>query len=105
MFSLEPSSSTSRSSPNDLPLPLRRSELNLSSSGIRFQVAHEVLLCDFSLVYYLSYRDISKSPKIYSFRCPIPLSAFTNLIFRLVLLSSCPSQSHIAGLGHILDLV
>jgi hypothetical protein len=34
-FCLEPSSSTSRSLPVDLPLPLRRSGSNLSSSGIK----------------------------------------------------------------------
>jgi hypothetical protein len=73
--------------------------------GVKFQVAHEVLSCAFSLVYYLSYRDPPKSPKIYTFHYPITFWAFANLIFKLVLLTSCPSQSHIAGLGRILDLV
>jgi hypothetical protein len=75
----------------DLPLPLGRSGMNLSSSGVRFQVAREVLSCSFSLVYCLSYRDPLKSSEICTFRCPITFRAFANLIFRLVLLSSCPS--------------
>jgi hypothetical protein len=45
MFHLEPSSSMSRSPPINLLLPLRRSRLNLSSSGIRFQVSYEVFSC------------------------------------------------------------
>jgi hypothetical protein len=104
-FCSEPSSSTSRSPPIDLPLPRGRSVPNLSSSGVRFQVACEVMSCAFSLVYCLSYRDPLKSPKIYTFHCPITFWAFTNLIFRLVLFSSCPSQSFIAGWSRVLNLV
>jgi hypothetical protein len=94
----------SRSPPINLPLPRGKLGTTISSSGVRFQVAHEVLSCVFSLVYYLSYRDPSKSPKNYTFRYPMTFQAFVNLIFRLVLLSSCPSQSHIVGLGRVLDL-
>jgi hypothetical protein len=43
----------------------------MNQSGVRFQVAREVVSCVFSLVYCLSYRDPPKSPKIYTFRCPI----------------------------------
>jgi hypothetical protein len=43
LICLEPSSSLSRSPLIGLPLPLRRLGTSLSSSGIRFQVAHEVL--------------------------------------------------------------
>jgi hypothetical protein len=60
---LELSSPTSRSPPINLPLPLRKLGPNLSSSGVRFQVAYEVLSCAFSLVYYLSYHDPPKSLK------------------------------------------
>jgi hypothetical protein len=101
----ESSSSTLRSPPIDLPLPLRRSGPNLSSSGVRFQAAREVLSCAFNLVYCLSYWDPPKDPKIYTFWCPITFWAFANLIFRIVLLSLCPSQSHTTSLGHVLNLV
>jgi hypothetical protein len=104
MFCSMPSTPMSRSPPINLQLPRGRLGTTISSSGVRFQVAHEVLSCVFSLVYCLSYWDPSKSPKNYTFRYPITFWAFVNLIFRLVLLSSCPSQSHIVGLGRVLDL-
>jgi hypothetical protein len=63
----------------------------------------------FSLVAIFHTYSLQKSQQKQCSLIIFPLSytlwVFTNLIFRIFLLSSCPSQSHIADLGHILILV
>jgi hypothetical protein len=58
-FCLKPSSSTLRSPSIDLALPFKRSGSSLLLSGIKFQIAHEVLSC----VFYLVFAFLSSSMK------------------------------------------
>jgi hypothetical protein len=92
-FCSDPSSSTSRASSIDLPLPFRRSRLNLSSSDIRFQVAREVLSCVFSCLVFTP--NSTEKAKKYIFSCPITFratifvfSCFVEFVF-LVVESCC----------------
>jgi hypothetical protein len=77
-FCSEPSSSTLRSPSIDLPLTLGRSKPNISSSGIRFYVAREVLSCAFYLVFVFLPTSTEKAKKLYTFCC---LIAFRTAIF------------------------
>jgi hypothetical protein len=93
-----------------LPLHVRRSGFHRPHQVVLdFRLPVRYYHVPFSLVVVFHTKSPQKSKQKQCSLIIFPLSytlwAFANLIFRLVLLSSCPSQSHIAGLCRALNLV
>jgi hypothetical protein len=91
-------SSTSSSPPIKFAVPLGRSGFNLLSSGISYQVAHEVYSCAFRFVLFLSYSPQNAKKIVTRSDLQPSLGLLHNLVSESVVLSSCPRLSLVAGL-------
>jgi hypothetical protein len=92
-------SSTSSSPPIKFTIPLGRSGLILLSSGISYQVTHEVYSCAFRFILFPSYSPQKKPQNFFTLSELQPSrSLLHNLVSESVVLSRYPRLSFVAGL-------